>query len=81
VQGWRITRAGRVLLALLAIAAVVSIFAPPLIGDVAGVIGLFVLLIVLMNSFAGRTMATMSETERTGFFKRMYQPKRRWPQD
>jgi acetylornithine/succinyldiaminopimelate/putrescine aminotransferase len=47
VQGWRITGAGRVVLA--------------------------------MNSFAGRTMSTMSEGERTDFFRRMYQPKRRWP--
>jgi hypothetical protein len=79
VQGWRITGAGRVVLAVLAICALVSIFAPPFVGDVAGLFGLLVLLIVLMNSFAGRTMSTMSEGERTDFFRRMYQPKRRWP--
>jgi hypothetical protein len=77
VQGWRITPVGRVLLALLAIVAVVSMFAPPIVGDIAGAVGLFVVLGVLMNSFVGRTMYTMSEDERTRFFQRMYGPKRR----
>jgi hypothetical protein len=30
-----------------------------------------------MNTFVGRTMATMSERERTAFFQRMYGAKRR----
>jgi hypothetical protein len=41
---------------LLAVAAVVSMFAPPIVGDVAGVIGLFVVLGVLTTSFTGRPL-------------------------
>jgi uncharacterized membrane protein len=79
VQGWRITRVGWVVLGLLAVCGVVSIFASPIVGDIAGVIGLLVLMGVLMNTFVGRTMQTMSEGERTQFFQRMYRPNRRWP--
>jgi hypothetical protein len=78
VQGWRITTAGWVFLALLGLVAVASIFGPPLIGDIAGLVGLLVVLGVLMNSFVGRTMSTMSKDERMRFFQRMYGPKRRW---
>jgi UPF0716 family protein affecting phage T7 exclusion len=78
VQGWRITGAGKVVLALLALCAIVSIFAPVFIGDIAGAVFLIVLMGVLMNTFVGRTMSTMSESERTQFFQRMYQPRKRW---
>jgi hypothetical protein len=69
---------GWVILGLLAICAIVSTFASALIGDIAGVVFLLVLLGVLMNTFVGRTMSTMSEGERTQFFQRMYQPRKRW---
>jgi hypothetical protein len=67
-----------VVLCLLAMCGVVSIFGSPLVGDVAGAVGLLVLLGVLMNTFVGRTMSTMSEAERTAFFQRVYRPRRRW---
>lgn len=66
------------MLGLLAICAIVSTFASPLIGDIAGAIFLIVLMGVLMNTFVGRTMSTMSADERTQFFQRMYQPRKRW---
>jgi hypothetical protein len=78
VRGWRITPAGRLLLGLLGICAVASVFAPPYPwGDLGGLVGLCLLLGILMNTFVGRTMATMSERERTAFFQRMYGAKRR----
>ena len=80
MQGWHVSRAGWVVLTLLAICAAVSVFAPVFIGDIAGVVFLILLMGVLMNTFVGRTMSTMSETERTQFFRRMYRPNRRWPE-
>ena len=64
-------------LGLLAVAAVVSIFGPPVASDVAGLIGLLIVLVVLMNTFAGRTLQAASESERTAFFQRIYRPRNR----
>jgi hypothetical protein len=65
-------------LVLLAVAAALSIFAPPLVGDLAGIVGLLTVLCVLATSFVGRTAITMSDSERSDFFRRIYALKRRW---
>ena len=77
---WRVSQVGRVLLAIMGAAAVVSVVAPPPWSTVAGLILLFVLLLILSNTFVGRTVITMSDRERTEFFRRLYGPKRR-PRD
>jgi hypothetical protein len=66
-----------VVLGLLVVAALVSVFGPPVASDIAGLIGLLIVLLLLMNTFAGRTLQAAPEAERTAFFRRIYAPKDR----
>jgi hypothetical protein len=83
VHGWRITRTGRVVLAVLAAGLAGAFVAPSPWSDVSSIVVGFVLLFWAMDSFVGGTRGgaygrlPAPEDERVALFRRLYRARRR----